>query len=119
MRIATLNCNGIRSAARKGFYDWLPIQGIDVLCLQETRCSDEDIAEALYKPEGYSSHWLHAEKKGYSGVALYSRREPDDVVRGFGSREFDAEGRYLEARFGKLSVVSLDRKSTRLNSSHT
>lgn len=107
MRIATLNCNGIRSAARKGFYDWLPTQGIDVLCLQETRCSDEDVAEALYRPEGYSSHWLHADKKGYSGVAIYARRPPDAVVRGYGSTEFDAEGRYLEYRYGALSIVSV------------
>jgi len=107
MRIATLNCNGIRSAARKGLYDWLPKQGIDVLCLQETRCADSDVAAPEFNPDGYTSAWVHAEKKGYSGVAIYSRRPPDEVIRGFGSKEFDAEGRYLEARFGKLSVVSL------------
>jgi exodeoxyribonuclease-3 len=107
MRIATLNCNGVRSAARKGLYDWLPKQGIDVLCLQETRCADSDVAAPEFNPEGYTSAWVHAAKKGYSGVAIYSRRPPDAVIRGFGSQEFDAEGRYLEARFGKLSVVSL------------
>ena len=107
MRIATLNCNGIRSAARKGFYDWLPKHDLDVVCLQETRCTDADVAEALYHPDGWHSEWLHAEKRGYSGVAIYSRRAPDKVIRGFGSAEFDREGRYLEARFGPLSVVSL------------
>ncbi len=107
MRIATLNCNGIRSAARKGFYDWMPEQGIDVLCLQETRCSDEDLVEATYRPFGYHSDWVHAEKKGYSGVAIYSKRAPDAVIRGYGSAEFDREGRYLEFRFGALSVVSV------------
>ncbi len=107
MRIATLNCNGIRSAARKGFYDWMPEQGIDVLCLQETRCSDEDVLESTYRPPGFHSDWVHAEKKGYSGVAIYSRRSPDEVVRGYGSAEFDREGRYLEYRFGDLSVVSV------------
>ncbi len=107
MRIATLNCNGIRAAARKGFYDWLPSQDIDVLCLQETRCTDADIADPLYHPAGFHSDWLHAEKKGYSGVAIYARKAPDTVIRGYGDAEFDAEGRYLEYRFGALSVVSL------------
>jgi exodeoxyribonuclease-3 len=107
VRIATLNCNGIRAAARKGFFRWLPKQGIDVFCLQETRCSDEDLEPAEFRPRGYHAEWLHAAKRGYSGVAIYARREPDKVIRGFGSAEFDAEGRYLEARFGDLSVVSL------------
>ena len=107
MRIATLNCNGIRAAARKGFYRWLPRQEIDVLCLQETRCSDADLEPREFHPPGYHSVWLHAERKGYSGVAIYARRAPDRVIRGFGSAEFDREGRYLEARFGALSVVSL------------
>jgi exodeoxyribonuclease-3 len=107
MRIATLNCNGIRAAARKGFYDWLPGQGVDVFCLQETRCADADLTPAHFHPPGYHSAWMHATRPGYSGVAIYSRRKPDKVIRGFGSVEFDAEGRYLEARFGDLSVVSL------------
>ena len=107
MRIATLNCNGIRAAARKGLYEWLPRQQLDVLCLQETRCGDEHVADPAFLPHGWHAELLHAERKGYSGVALYSRRPPDRVIRGFGSAEFDREGRYLEARFGALSVVSL------------
>jgi exodeoxyribonuclease-3 len=107
VRIATLNCNGIRAAARKGLYEWLPRQALDVLCLQETRCSDADVAGAGFRPRGWHVEWLHAQRQGYSGVALYSRRPPDRVIRGFGSGEFDREGRYLEARFGALSVVSL------------
>src|SRR6267154_1049878 len=107
MRIATLNCNGIRAAARKGLFRWLPKQAIDVFCLQETRCADEHLAAPEFSPRGYHAEWLHAAKLGYSGVALYARRKPDKVIRGFGSKEFDAEGRYLEARFGDLSVVSL------------
>jgi exodeoxyribonuclease-3 len=107
MRIVSLNCNGIRSAVRKGFHDWLPRQDLDVVCLQETRCSDEHLAPQEMRPSGFHSEWLHAERPGYSGVAIYSRRRPDKVIRGFGSAEFDREGRYLEARFGKLSVVSL------------
>lgn len=108
MRITTLNCNGIRSAARKGLYDWLAAASTDVLCLQETRCCDDDLTPEQFRPKGWHHEWLHAEtKKGYSGVAVYARRPPDKVIRGFGSREFDAEGRYLELQFGKLSVVSV------------
>ena len=107
MRIATLNCNGIRAAARKGLYQWLPRQALDVLCLQETRCGDADVAGSEFRPRGWHVEWLHAERPGYSGVALYSRRPPDRVIRGFGSHEFDREARYLEARFGALSIVSL------------
>ena len=75
--------------------------------MQETRCSDDDLTPAEFSPRGYHGHWLHASKRGYSGVAIYSRRKPDKLIRGFGSKEFDGEGRYLEARFGDLSVVSL------------
>ena len=108
MRIVTLNCNGIRSAAKKGLYDWWPAQDADVLCLQETRCCDADLAPETFRPRGWHHEWLHATtKKGYSGVAVYSRRPPDKVIRGFGSSEFDPEGRYLELQFGKLSVISL------------
>ena len=107
MRIITLNANGIRSAARKGFFDWLERQDADVVCVQETKCQREQITDPLFHPAGYHCHYFDAARKGYSGVALYSRARPDDVVAGYGSREFDAEGRYLEARFGKLSVVSV------------
>jgi exodeoxyribonuclease-3 len=88
-------------------YDWLPGQNIDVLCLQETRCSDDDVRATLFQPSGYHATWQHAEKRGYSGVAIYARRRPDELIHGMGSAEFDAEGRYLEARFGNLSVVSV------------
>jgi exodeoxyribonuclease-3 len=107
MRIITLNANGIRSAARKGFFDWLERQDADVVCVQETKCQREQVTEPLYHPAGYHCHYLDATKKGYSGVAVYSRVKPDKVIAGYGSREFDTEGRYLEARFGKLSVVSV------------
>jgi len=107
MRIVTLNVNGIRSAARKGLFDWLPQQGADVICLQEVRAQPEQIADELYHPSGFHCYYESAQRKGYSGVALYARREPDELLRGFGSAEFDAEGRYLEARFGDLSVISV------------
>ena len=107
MRVVTLNVNGIRSAAKKGLYRWLAAQKADVVCLQEVKAHEADLDAALLAPRGYSGFFHCAEKKGYAGVALYSRRQPEAVVKGFGVREFDAEGRFLEARFGKLSVVSV------------
>ncbi|MGD9888503.1 MAG: exodeoxyribonuclease III [Halothiobacillaceae bacterium] len=107
LRIITANLNGIRSAASKGFFDWLPTQNADIVCLQELKAHVDQISDSLFWPEGYSCYYEPAERKGYSGVGLYARREPDDVIGGFGVDEFDNEGRYIEARFGKLSVISL------------
>ena len=107
MRVVTLNVNGIRSAAKKGLYRWLAAQKADVICLQEVKAQAADLEGGSFAIRGFERHISHAEKKGYSGVALYSRHKTDAVVKGFGAREFDAEGRYLEARFGKLSVVSV------------
>ena len=107
MRIISLNANGIRAAARKGFFDWLPTTGADVVCIQETKAQEHQLGDPVFRPEGYHCYYFDAEKKGYSGVAVYARREPDSVIRGLGFDEFDREGRYIEARFGKLSVASL------------
>ncbi len=107
MRVVTLNVNGIRSAAKKGLYPWLAAQKADVICLQEIKAQATDLDAALLAPKGFHGHFHAARKKGYAGVALYSRVAPDKVVKGFGVREFDDEGRYLEATFGKLKVVSL------------
>ena len=107
MRIVTLNVNGIRSAGRKGLFDWLAGERADVVCLQEVRALPEQIADPMYRPSGFHCFYEPAQRPGYSGVALFSRREPDEIVRGFGSAEFDPEGRYIEARFGPLSVVSV------------
>ena len=107
MRVITLNVNGIRSAARKGFYRWLGAQRADVVCLQEIKAHESDLDAVMRAPRGLYGRFSHADKKGYAGVGLYSRVEPDSVREGFGVAEFDAEGRYLEARFGRLSVISL------------
>jgi exodeoxyribonuclease-3 len=107
VRVITLNVNGIRSAARKGLYRWLAAQKPDVVCLQEIKAHDADLDATMRAPRGLHGSFSHADKKGYAGVALYSRVRPDSVREGFGVKEFDEEGRYLEARFGKLSVVSL------------
>jgi len=108
MRVITLNANGIRSAARKGLFDWLPQQNADLFCLQETKAQPADLeGDPLFRPEGWHVHFQSALRKGYSGVALYSRRKPDTVLTSLGAQEFDDEGRYVEMRFGELSVVSL------------
>ena len=107
MRVITLNVNGIRSAAKKGLYRWLAAQKADVACLQEIKAHDGDLLEAMRAPRGLRGFFSHARKKGYAGVALYSRAQPDRIVEGFGVKEFDEEGRCLEARFGKLSVISV------------
>lgn len=107
MRVITLNANGIRSAARKGFFAWMGQQDAEVVCLQETKAQEHQLGDAHFWPDGYQAYYLDAEKKGYSGVALFTRREPDELIRGLGWPDMDAEGRYLEARFGRLSVVSI------------
>ena len=108
MRIITFNANGIRSAASKGFFDWFAAQHADVLCLQETKAQEHQLDASVYRPPGYHCSFHDARsKKGYSGVAIYARRKPDQVLDTLGWEAFDREGRYLEARFGNLSVVSL------------
>ena len=107
MRIISFNANGLRSAASKGFFDWFAAQDADVLCVQETKAQEHQLAGPEFLPQGYKAWFRDAStKKGYSGVAIYSKREPDEVRTALGWAEFDEEGRYLEARFGNLSVVS-------------
>ncbi len=107
VRIITLNLNGIRSAWSKGVLPWTAAQKADFVCLQELKAQEGDLTDDMRKPDGLHAYYHAAEKKGYSGVGLWCRREPDDVKIGLGNAEFDAEGRYLQADFGKLSVVSL------------
>ena len=108
MRIISFNANGIRSAANKGFFDWLRKQNADVVCLQETKAQEDQLTDPMFRPDGHHCFYRDATtKKGYSGVAIYSRREPDEVRTALGWAPFDDEGRYIEARYGKLSVVSL------------
>lgn len=107
MRIITLNANGIRAAARKGFFTWLSRQSADVVCLQETKAQIDQLEDPVFHPARFHCFYEDAQKKGYSGVAIFVRKQPDEIIRGFGSEEFDAEGRYMEVRLGKLSIVSL------------
>ena len=106
MRVITFNANGLRSAASKGFFDWFAGREADLLCVQETKAQERQL-DGL-QPDGYHACFRDAStRKGYSGVAIYSHRQPDEVRTALGWADFDEEGRYLEARFGPLSVVSL------------
>ncbi len=109
MRIITANLNGIRSSANKGFFEWFTAQQADVLCVQETKAQEHQLEAEKHYPAGYHAYFCDAEKKGYSGVAIYSRREPDKVTVGLGEgfEDMDAEGRFIQADFGNLSVISL------------
>lgn len=107
VRVITFNANGIRSAASKGFFAWLATQNADVVCIQETKAQQPQLQPEIHYPAGYHCYHHDAIRKGYSGVALYARRPPDDVRTGLGWSECDQEGRWLEARFGRLSVISL------------
>jgi len=107
MRIVSLNVNGLRSAARKDLYAWLAAQKADIVCMQEIKAHEADLDGEMLSPRGFHAAFSLAQKKGYSGVGLYASRKPDAWQRGFGSEEFDSEGRYLEARFGSLSIVSV------------
>src|SRR5262249_43620212 len=107
VRIITLNVNGIRSAERKGFARWLGrVEPWDVVCVQEIKAGHDDIPRSLRSPRKAHAAFLPATKKGYAGVGLYARKPPA-IAHGFGIPEFDAEGRYIEARFDELSVISL------------
>jgi exodeoxyribonuclease-3 len=107
MRIITLNVNGIRAAERKGFARWLArVEPWDVVCLQELKAHHDDVPRALRAPRKSTSHFHPAERKGYAGVGVYAR-PPATFATGFGSAEFDREGRYLQADFRDLSVISL------------
>jgi len=109
MRVITLNVNGIRAAERKGLSRWLSRQAgpWDVLCVQELKAGHDDIPDKLRQPQGTFAHFHPAVRKGYSGVGLYSKRRPDRITMGFGHDEFDGEGRYLQADFGTLSIISV------------
>ena len=106
LRILTFNANGIRSAAKKGFFEWFKKQNADILCIQELKAQEADLSDELKALPGYHGFFHCALKKGYSGCGLWSRRAPDRVRIGFGDEEFDAEGRCVEADFGRLTVIS-------------
>ncbi len=107
LRIISANLNGIRSAVKKGFLPWVIKQKADFVCMQELKAQQDDLEDTILNPDGLHGFFHHAEKKGYSGCGIYTPHKPDEVLYGYGNEEFDAEGRYVEARFKKLSVLSV------------
>lgn len=106
-KIISANLNGIRSAAKKGFFEWMDKEKPDVVCVQELKAQEADMTPDFLNPHAYHGHFHYAEKKGYSGVGVYSKKKPDAVMIGFGCQEFDDEGRYVRCDFGNLSVISV------------
>ncbi len=106
-KIITCNTNGIRAAARKGFFDWLHKEQADVVCIQETKAQEEQLSDPVFSPDGYHCYYNDAIKKGYSGTALYSKVKPQRVITSLGWDPADSEGRYLQADYKGLSVISL------------
>jgi len=107
LKIVSYNVNGIRAAMRKGFAEWMKAGDFDIVCLQETKARPEQVEVEVFEQLGYHHHWVSAEKKGYSGVAIFSKNKPDKVVEGCGVEEFDSEGRVIRADFGDLTVVNI------------
>ena len=107
MKIITYNVNGLRAAVGKGLPEWLAQEQPDVLCLQETKLQPEQYPAEAFEALGYKAWLFSAQKKGYSGVAILSRREPDHVEYGMGIEKYDNEGRFIRADFGDLSVISV------------
>jgi len=107
MRVISVNTNGIRAAARKGFFDWLAMQDADVVCVQETKAQIDQLTDPVFHPVGYYSYYFDAEKKGYSGTALFCKKEPKSIVRGLGWDPADSQGRYIQADFDGVSVASI------------
>jgi exodeoxyribonuclease-3 len=107
LRVITINLNGIRSAARKGIFQWLQTQNADVICMQELRAQACDMQDPVFTLEGYQAHFHCAEKKGYSGVGIYTRHSPKQVEIGLGWETADQEGRYVAVDLGKVWVASL------------
>ena len=108
MKIISYNVNGIRAAVRKGFIDWLQVANPDVICLQEIKANKEQLDLKLFEEAGYKYHyWFSAEKKGYSGVAILSKRKPNQVIYGADFNLASSEGRVLQADFDSVSIISL------------
>lgn len=107
MRVMTFNCNGIRAAARKGFFEWLATQDVDIVCLQETKAQIDQLSDPVFHPQSFHCYYYDAVKKGYAGTAIFCRKKPQKVERGLGFEIADTEGRYIQANYDGLSIVSL------------
>lgn len=106
MRIISYNVNGIRAAVKKGFIDWLKTDPADIICLQETKATKEDVDHQLFQSLGYHDFWFSAQKKGYSGVAVFSKIKPDHIETGNGHSASDDEGRVIQLDFGDIRLIN-------------
>ncbi len=107
IKIFCWNVNGIRAARRNGLLEWLDKESPDILCLQETKASPEQLDDALRQPDGYQAYWNYPERRGYSGVATFSRQKPSSVKYGFGIPEIDAEGRVIITDFSEFTLFNV------------
>ena len=109
MKIVSVNVNGIRAAQRKGFFQWIEREDPDIVCIQETKAQEHQLHPEEFYPEKYHCYYFDAQKKGYSGVAIFSKEKPKKVICGLGDgwEDMDAEGRYIQADFDSFSVISL------------
>ena len=106
-KIITCNTNGIRAASRKGFFEWMAGEDPDVVCIQETKAQIDQLGDPIFSPKGYHCYYNDAQKKGYSGTAIYSKVKPIKVTTSLGWDPLDSEGRYIQADYKGLSVISL------------
>lgn len=107
MKIISFNANGIRSAANKGFYDWLANENADFVCIQETKAQIEQLDKNIFYPKPYYCEYYDAVKKGYSGVAIYAKNKPKQIIKGLGFPICDTEGRYIQFDYDNFSIVSI------------
>ena len=106
MKIISYNVNGIRAAIKKGFIDWLKSHPADVVCIQENKAQQTDVASQVFNELGYHDHWFCAQKKGYSGVTVFTKHKPDHVQCGTGHQVSDDEGRVLQMDFGPVRLIN-------------
>ena len=107
MRIFSWNVNGLRAVVKKGFFDWLKSEAPDVVCLQEIKAQTQDLDENVLNPKGYHAAWNPAERKGYSGVAVFTKKKPTAVHKGIGIERFDCEGRVIRIEFKDFDLLNV------------
>ena len=107
MKIFSWNVNGLRAVVKKGFFEWLKLEAPDVVCLQEIKARVEDLDENLLNPKGYHTAWNPAERKGYSGVAVFMKKKPAVIHRGMGIERFDSEGRIIRVEFKDFDLLNV------------
>jgi exodeoxyribonuclease-3 len=107
MKVININVNGIRAATKKGLFDWLLTQNADIICVQELRCAITDLPNSIINWNNYYNYFYPAEQKGYSGVAIYSKYKPQNIIYGINHSQLDAEGRYIQLDYKDLSVISV------------